>query len=382
MSPQTSIDVLDSTGGTWTPRLTIEETSFYSDGSRWIPIATQPINNTGGTGNTGGTTPTYTQSTNPSNDTLTAKSRNTIYQIPAGKTGFESVGWDRLGGQLTQYNGDYTVSSSAARDSDGWVTLEGLDIKGRFSVNSGVSKVRLRRSRISYSGNYRVRLLGSNTNIRLEDCEVDGLNGEGGIGVAGSGLTLVRTWVHGCVDGIRASYNFNTDTCVVSDMAENTAQDHNDCMQMTSANGTDVNSTNSSTFLNTTFVGIDLVGNGAIPANSAIILKPDTGGIVNVTFDGCFFSGGNYTFYMGNSQASGARPIQNIRVRNCVFGGRAKYGDLTLPDSSVESQVVTEWNNNSKTDGSAFSCINYQFSGSQLNRRRTESELEAALNAT
>lgn len=309
---------------------------------------------------------------------LVARSRAEPYLIPEGETGFEHVGVERLAVELTPYTSGFTVTGSEPRDAEGWINLSNLDISGgRLSIASGVSKVRISRFRVRYSGDRKIETVGSNANIVLEDFELDGLSGQGGIGVNGSGMTLRRGHIHHCVDAIRSSWNCHLDTVLICDHTENTAQDHNDSLQTTSSNGTDPASTSNNTCRRTSFVGIN--AGGATQNNAAVILKPDTGGVQNWLFEDCFFSGGNYTVYLGNPQTS--RPIRNIRFINCLWDNRYKYGHVQGPyDAEIEKTVITEWRGNAVLGGGDF--LWQGITGSTTwTKRRSEAELESTLNA-
>ncbi len=228
--------------------------------------------------------------------------------IPAGFPGPASTGVP-LGTKLEK-SGSVTVSE------DGTV-LENLDIEGCVKIRA--DDVTIRNSRIRCADNQRVIAIdGERKNIVVEDSEIDG-RGSTQIAIGWAGYTLRRVDVHDVLDGPRLGSDVVVEDSWIHDIVRQ-GKLHPDTMQSTGGTGIVVRR---NTLVVTDRVTGDLM-------NSAIQLgaENDSGVLRDVLIEDNYLDGGNYTVNIRTDDG-----IEDVVVRDNVFGGHARYGQIIAGES-------------------------------------------------
>jgi hypothetical protein len=205
-------------------------------------------------------------------------------------------------------NGDFNAPAGQ--------TYENLDIKGTLLPGSNTT---FRNCRVRNSGWFVVRPSG--TGVVFEDCEFDGLGGQGdSVIFYGDGWVVRRCYIHGAEDGIKLGSNCRVEDSLIADLRSSNANWHADGIQM-------LGGSNSVVYHNT----IDV--SAASWPTSCILLKSDAAPIQNITMDYNYFNGGAWTIYSGLDGGHG-NPTGN-RLRYNRFGRDYNYGPVTGNASEV-----------------------------------------------
>jgi hypothetical protein len=192
---------------------------------------------------------------------------------------------------------------------------ENLDVTGRVDIQADY--VVLRNCRVTSPGQtYSVFVEGGSSDpsrVVIEDCE---MSGGIGCGVGGTGFTLRRCEVYGTgADGI----NPYSDAVIEANWVHGLAVPglhpgpHADGIQMTKG---------SNVVIRGNFIDVP-IDSGMASSNSCIFLKTDMGPISNVTIEGNWLNGGNYTIYSLAANGNGAPT--GVTVANNRFGRDYRY---------------------------------------------------------
>lgn len=297
--------------------------------------------------------------------------RSLEFGIPAGYPRFETVGVPD-GTVLTVRERDYNITTDTVLDS--------LEIRGVVKANN--ANVTLRRCKIVDPASYKVTTVGTGT-VLMEDCEVDGANGGGAVGIGHNNITMRRCFVHHCVDGIRPTNNCVIEDSLVVDSVDNEAANHVDCLQMTGGLNIVIRR---NTFLSWRATGAW--------GNAAIGIGCETNRLKDVLIEGNYMSGGNTPMFVKNptrwygtvgstattgTVVQGAEGVRydmiNVVVRNNEFrgdqrsrttaGAPATYADITARESMRSTTAAVS------PDGANNIVFVGNFSTPPANRNRT-----------
>lgn len=201
-----------------------------------------------------------------------------------------------------------TPSAGLVVTTDGAV-VERLDITGTIDVRA--DDVVIRDTRVRATDPYLVRVHRGATGTRIENVELDGLGSTATVGIAGSDVQVRRADISGVVDGVKAGSRSRYEECWIHDLSTGDGA-HADGIQV--EGGRDI------------LIRGNLID--ASGANSALIVKADTGLIADVTVGQNVFRGGNYTLYvLGEGPRTSARhPASDVAVRANRFQGGYRYG--------------------------------------------------------
>lgn len=199
-------------------------------------------------------------------------------------------------------------SSSLVVTVDGTV-VEGLDVVGTIEVRA--DDVVIQDTRVSSRNPYLIRIERGATGTRVENVELDGLGSDNTVGIAGSDLTVRRADIHHVVDGIKAGSRSRYQENWIHDLSRAEGV-HADGIQVQGARDVLIQQNL-----------IDATG-----ANSALIIKADTGLIANVQVERNLLLGGNYTLYvLGAAPDTTAQfTTSDVTVRANQFQGGYRYG--------------------------------------------------------
>lgn len=227
------------------------------------------------------------------------------------------------------------LRAPSGRVTEAGAILDSLEIIGMLTI--AAPDVRIRRSRVKLSdtsgpGAYPIKVDGSVPDGHgpiIEDSELDG-NARAGVGVGFNNYTLRRTLVHNSVDGLRADGLVVVEDSLITDLAR-TPGSHNDGIQTLKGREIHVDRTT-----------IDVYDEGDLPGpedddphNACFIISAGASGgpVEDVSFQDCWFEGGNYGIYGGKD---GEHPVTKIQIRRNTFArGKFRYGPVTaLADPS------------------------------------------------
>lgn len=213
-----------------------------------------------------------------------------------------------------------TPSGPVTVTEDGAV-IEGLDVDGCIRIDADDVVVRNTRIRCSRQPGedrtHAIRVRGRNTLI--EHVEIDGRGDPWTMGIVGSLVTVRHTEIHGVGDGIKAATRSRYESNYIHSLVAGEGQ-HNDGIQMSQ--------------------GRDAVirGNRIVhrpQQTSAILIKADNGAISDVTIEGNWLEGGNYTLYVigkgPSPRGDGSRTdyaTTDVLVRGNHFSRSYKHGIL------------------------------------------------------
>lgn len=218
---------------------------------------------------------------------------------------------------------------------DGTV-LEGLDISGSLSIEANnvvIRKCRIKASATASSSSYPIKVADSSiTGLVIEDCEIDG-NGRTSVVVATKNFTLRRCNVHGGNDLVRADGNVTIEDSWLHHPYR-VAGSHNDAVQMLSGGNVMLRNNN-----------IDIAVDND-PLNACFIISASSA-INEVTIEGNYLNGGNYTLYLGANDKG--IPVTNVKVRNNKFGRDHRYGAIAaIADSAGFDRATNVYSDDGK----------------------------------
>jgi len=194
-----------------------------------------------------------------------------------------------------------TPSGSLTITQDGAI-VQDLAINGSIFVDA--NDVTIRRTRVTTTDPYGIRLADTGRRLLVEDVEIVGQPGcEAGL--AFQNYTAVRVDVHGCNDGMKIGDLTTVQDSFVHDYWFSPGS-HNDGLQSTGG------------------TGIRIQGNRILNPNSqtsCILLGEEEGPLDDALIEGNWLDGGNYTIYAG---AGTTNP--NITVRANRFGRTYVFG--------------------------------------------------------
>lgn len=208
---------------------------------------------------------------------------------------------------LEPHAGTLTVTT------DGTV-IDGLDIDGCLLIKA--DNVTIRNTRIRCADTRALYAPTGYGPTLVEHVEVAGVAEPWSHGVVGHHMTVRHTDIHGFGDGVKLWTGSTYEHNYIHDLAVGDGQ-HNDGMQM--SGGHDVVIRNNRIVHDPT-------------QTSAILIKADVAPIYNLTIDGNWLEGGNYTLYLlgqGDDSTGGSTPYRayDITAVNNRFGDHA-HGPL------------------------------------------------------
>jgi hypothetical protein len=221
------------------------------------------------------------------------------------------------------------------------VVIEGLDIRGMVTINA--DNVTLRNCRISSDSWAVVNITSGSTGVVVENCEINGLSGEGTRGISGQG-TFLRNNIHHTEDGI---YILGSNTLIqdnyIHDLQSNWSGPHYDGI------ATDGGVSNIIIRHNTV---INPHGQ-----TSALMLSNYFGSVSNVVVDNNWLEGGGYTVYSdgqfkggtisgvsftNNYLVEGEYGYSSIRNNTPVWQGNIEYtGQVPGPTAPSAPTIVS-----------------------------------------
>lgn len=198
-------------------------------------------------------------------------------------------------------SGSITVTTNGA-------VIDARHITGSITVKA--NNVTIKRSKISSSSYYPIRLYSGYSGLLVEDVEIAG-NGCSA-GIVFGGYTARRVHVYGCADGLKAGNNTTIENSYIHDLYK-TSTSHNDGIQ--SPGGSNI-----------------VIRNNNIAhrkqQTSAILLQTDNAPIDNVLIEGNWLDGGNFVVYSRNHKGGG--DPTNVRIINNRFGRNYVYGLFSI----------------------------------------------------
>jgi hypothetical protein len=210
-------------------------------------------------------------------------------------------------------NAGILVNSAGVTINTPGAVVENKNFTGMVFITA--NNVTLRNFRIDATGDsYGISAAQDKTGIVIEDGEIHDATGDG---IYGTGYTARRINVHHCGgDGFKHQGDGAIQNCWVHDLG--TAEGaHADGVQIMSGSNISITGNNFD-------MPIDVPGTSS---NSAVFIRTAFGPIDNVTVDGNWMNGGNYTVYSVNYL--GDIPT-NVSITNNRFGRDYRYGILDL----------------------------------------------------
>jgi hypothetical protein len=226
---------------------------------------------------------------------------------PAGFPGPSNTGIT-AGTKLTTVTGDYVVKTDGA-------VLEGLNILGCVDVRA--SNVTIRNTRVACQKDQgSIRLWDGETNLLVEDSEIDGLGLGRGTYADGGGLTLRRTNIHNVYDGPRVGSNSVIEDNWIHDLVR-TGVSHDDAFQTTGATNVVIRHNSAQSY------SFDVQD----PHNSVMMLDTSVKPYLsNWTISDNYFDGGAVALNM-NPKVQG---LSNFVVQNNTFGPNIRHKQVSL----------------------------------------------------
>jgi hypothetical protein len=226
--------------------------------------------------------------------------------------------------------GPQIITSSGA-------VVDGLDIHGRIEVRA--NKVTIRRTRVTSSDYWPIRIFSGYVGTIIEDVEVVGVNsssnGGGQAGILGDNYTALRDNIHGTIDGLRVGANTVVQDSWVHDLVTESGS-HSDAIQ--SQGGAHIR-----------ILGNDLAGPFRA-ANSSLLLAADSPGsdLSDVIVEGNVFSGGAYSVYVRHVAP---HAFSDVHIRNNRWiKGSAVYGPTSI-DGALSEWVGNTWDDSAPING-------------------------------
>ena len=197
--------------------------------------------------------------------------------------------------------------------------LDGLDL-GCLRIKADDVTVKRSRIRCDADDLPAVRADDGVDRLLLEDTEIDGM-GVTSIGIGFARFTLRRANVHSTVDGVRAGDSSVIESSWIHSLARKPGT-HNDGIQSIRGTGIVIRR-------NT----IDVFTDGDFMNAAYIISAGATRQVTDVKVEDNFLNGGNYTVYLGDSDA---KSVSGVVFRDNVFGGDFRYGPrVAIPTGTV-----------------------------------------------
>jgi hypothetical protein len=259
-------------------------------------------------------TPTPSASASPSPSASPAKPPTTTAPAPPPAAG---------GGIPKSFPGPAStgIRSGVSLKSSGGVTastagqvISGLNINGCLTVSA--KNVIIRNVRITCNGTYPINVTGGATNVVVEDSEING-NGNNRAAVCCGNYTLRRVEIKGVVDGPRLGSNVVIENSWIHHLRR-VSGSHNDVLQTTGASNIVIRGNSLESYNPDT----------KDPFNACLMIGSTTGPKVeNLTFEGNFCNGGNYSIGIRTDLNAA-----NIRFRNNVFGRNFRFGVVAHPN--------------------------------------------------
>lgn len=213
------------------------------------------------------------------------------------------------------------VRAGVALKSSGGVTassagkvISGLNINGCLTISA--KNVIVRNVRITCNGTYPINVTGGASNVLIEDSEING-NGNNRAAVCCGNYTLRRVEIKGVVDGPRLGSNVVIENSWIHHLRR-VSGSHNDVLQTTGASNITIRGNSLESYNPDT----------KDPFNACLMIGSTTGPKVeNLTFEGNFCNGGNYSIGIRTDLNAA-----NIRFRNNVFGRNFRFGVVAHPN--------------------------------------------------
>lgn len=250
--------------------------------------------------------------------------------VPAGyptpyTTGLRGVGIDPS--TLTPHAGGITYSTAGA-------VIEGLDFADSVLLNA--PNITLRRCRITSSNFFPLEIsVNASSGVLVEDCRIraEGVNPNAAILTEGNGSTFRRLDVSGGGDSMKiGANNVTVESCyMVAGYMSIPLDTHNDVIQAGGGS-------------NFTITGCSIIGRWR-EQTSACLFGTEFSNIVGLAMTGCYLSGGNFTFFIGES---GGRTITGVVLTDNRFelnswnpaGGAYKSVDVAGGITETGTQVL------------------------------------------
>jgi hypothetical protein len=206
--------------------------------------------------------------------------------------------------------GPLTPSGSITTSANGQV-IQNLDINGEVRVQH--DNVTIRNVRIRSDGGNAINILG-NTNLVIEDCELDGQSRNAEAAVAEHNYTMRRCEVHGFGEGPRINGNVTIEDSYIHSFANFISVGaHQDCIQATSGMNITIRH-------NTCLMNVD-------GGNGSVFLSSFPGG--NVLIEDNLMAGGGYTLGIDGQLYS------NVTVRN------NRWSTMYFPRGGYHGPIIT-----------------------------------------
>lgn len=242
----------------------------------------------------------------------------TVQSAGSVQPGASNTGWQHTGVRLTPYTGPMTITT------DGTV-IDGKDIAGQLTISA--NDVTIQRSRIRSGGFYAAYMRVDNgyRNLTIIDSELDGQgNPDNDSAVSSHDFKVIRSNVHGWVDGFKADSNVVIQGNWLHDFSTGNGN-HNDGVQI-SGRG---NITVAGNSIEARSKGESGGMNAAVFTNHAYGIRPD-----NVTVRGNWINAGGYFIRIDAT---------NFRLENNRFGHWYSWGLLHVAPGSTWSQSGNVW---------------------------------------